>query len=205
MPICLDGIQDGSMSLMKHDDLMLSYLTNVLAKEQADTYLQQLINNLAWQQETLHIFGRAVTVPRLVAWYGDPDCTYTYSGVTHQPLSWLPLLSLLKRQIEKLTSHRFNSVLANYYRDGNDYMGWHSDNEIELGDNPVVASLSLGAARKFLLRHQQSGRKESLILAHGSLLVMHAGTQEQWQHSVPKSKKIFLPRINLTFRWVNNH
>ncbi len=149
------------------------------------------------------MFGRPVRVPRLVAWHGDPVAVYTYSGTEHRPLPWTPVLVRVRRRVEALTGHEFNAVLLNLYRDGRDGMGWHSDDEPELGPEPVVASASFGATRRFCLRHRR--RRESrldLPLGHGSLLLMHGATQRHWLHAVPKTRAPVGPRVNLTFRTV---
>jgi alkylated DNA repair dioxygenase AlkB len=163
--------------------------------------------DLKWQQSVIKMFGKAVAIPRLNAWYADPDCDYAYSGHTLQHHDWTPLLLELKHKIEATVGHTFNSVLANYYRDGNDGVGWHSDDERELGKNPVIASLSLGAPRRFLLKPKGSTGVESTIsetkeltLTDGSLLLMAGTTQHFWQHSIPKERRIDAARINLTFR-----
>ena len=140
--------------------------------------------------------------PRLSAWHGDPDARYAYSGIVHDPLPWLPVLLEIKARIEAALASRFNAALANLYRDGRDGMGWHSDNERELGSTPMIASASFGAVRRFALRHRASGRRESLLLDSGSLLIMAGDSQRCWQHALPKTAKPCGPRINLTFRYV---
>lgn len=161
--------------------------------------LDRFWSELEWEQEDITIFGRTVRQPRLISWYGDPGARYAYSGLVLEPRSWHPALLKLKRQIESFTRHRFNSVLANAYRDGSDSMGWHSDDEKELGPKPFIASLSLGEERRFLLR--QKGRKSSgLLLEHGSLLLMKGDCQQRFQHALPKTRRKIGLRINLTFR-----
>ncbi|MCY1541266.1 2OG-Fe(II) oxygenase superfamily protein [compost metagenome] len=144
-------------------------------------------------------------MPRLVAWYGDPEAGYRYSGLTHQPLPWTPLLAQIRTRVEKAVGQRLNGVLLNYYRDGQDSMGWHSDDEVELGVNPLIASLSLGGTRRFDLRRKGQNRIEhSLLLNHGSLLVMGGPTQHYWQHQVAKTRSHCAPRLNLTFRLIRS-
>jgi alkylated DNA repair dioxygenase AlkB len=155
---------------------------------------------LPWQQERLTIFGREHPVPRLVAWHGDPGARYRYSGVLHEPAAWTDTLLEIRARVEALSGHRYNSVLANLYRDGRDGMGWHADDEPELGRNPVIASVSLGATRRFRLRHRGSGETRALDLTDGSLLVMAGPLQHHWQHSLAKTARAVGPRINLTFR-----
>ncbi|MGF1685088.1 alpha-ketoglutarate-dependent dioxygenase AlkB [Photobacterium japonica] len=169
---------------------------------QADQLYQQLLDELDWQQRPITMFGRQILQPRLQAWCGD--ATYRYSGLTMTPDPWSPALLTIRQHIEQalvdIPGVRFNSVLANLYRDGADYMGWHQDNEPELGAEPVIASLSLGETRRFVLRHIESKEKREYPLSHGSLLVMAGQLQTHWQHSVPKTRQLKMPRINLTFR-----
>jgi alkylated DNA repair dioxygenase AlkB len=167
---------------------------------EADAYFQNLYQNLAWQQEQLFIYGRWLKVPRLMAWYGDAEARYRYSGVDHQPLAWNPELLAIRTDMESACSHHFNSVLANLYRNGQDSMGCHADNEKELGCNPVIASLSFGDSRILRFRHSQSGYKLDIDLAHGDLLIMAGELQHHWRHELPKTRKPKQPRINLTFR-----
>lgn len=143
--------------------------------------------------------------PRLEAWYGDAGASYSYSGLAHEPLPWTPELQRLRERVEVAAGTTFNSVLANLYRDGNDSNGWHADDESELGEQPVIASLSLGAARRFLLRHRASVERVEVVLEAGSLLLMRGKTQQCWKHSVPKQRTVHAPRINLTFRRVVAH
>lgn len=162
---------------------------------------QQLVDELHWQQTPIRIYGREVMQPRLTAWYGDADATYRYSGVTHEPLPWHPLLSDIKTRVEHYCASTFNSVLCNYYRSGQDSMGWHSDNEPELGPTPAIASLSFGAARRFLLQHKKDKSLQwQCSLGEGDLLLMRGATQRFYRHSVPKTAKATELRINLTFR-----
>lgn len=173
-----------------------------LSGEEADRLFTRLLDEIAWQEEAIKVYGRSVKVPRLVAWYGDPGAHYTYSGVTHAPLAWTPALARLKARIETATAHRFNSVLANLYRNERDSMGWHADKERELGSNPVIASLSLGQRRLFKLRHNKTKETVDLWLEHGTLLLMAGALQHHWRHCLPKSRQPMGPRINLTFRTI---
>lgn len=169
----------------------------------ADQWLTRLTEQTPWQQPQVRIFGRHVAVPRLVAWYGDAEASYRYSGLTHQPLPWTPLLAQIRAQVEQAAGQSLNGVLLNYYRDGQDSMGWHSDDEPELGVNPLIASLNLGGTRRFDLRRKGQNRIEhSLDLQHGSLLVMRGATQHHWQHQVAKTRASCAPRLNLTFRLI---
>jgi len=174
-----------------------------LAPATADQWLAELSAHTLWQQPQVHIYGRQLPVPRLVAWYGDAEASYRYSGLTHQPLPWTPLLAQIRAQVEQAVGQPLNGVLLNYYRDGQDSMGWHSDDEAELGANPLIASLNLGGTRRFDLRRKGSNRIEhSLPLQHGSLLVMRGPTQHHWQHQVAKTRSPCAPRLNLTFRLI---
>lgn len=161
-----------------------------------------LQNEIAWREEPIKMFGKSMLQPRLLAWYGDANANYRYSGTTHSPLPWTPSLTRLKDQVEALTKSSFNSVLLNLYRDGNDSMGYHSDDEPELGRQPVIASLSFGAERRFNIKHKQTGELISFDLPHNSLFVMKGDFQRTWKHSIPKTKKKVGPRINLTFRQI---
>jgi len=172
-------------------------------KREADTLLATLMQELQWEEKAIKIFGRMVMQPRLVAWYGEPEAVYTYSGTTFAPHAFTPTLLRIKQDIESHLNARFNSVLANCYRHGQDSMGWHSDDEKELGTNPLIASLSLGQERVFKLRHKKDKTlKMDVRLPHGSLLIMGGAMQHHWQHQLPKSAKAPGPRINLTFRQV---
>jgi alkylated DNA repair dioxygenase AlkB len=159
--------------------------------------------NTYWTQNQIVVFNKLHNEPRLSAWYGDPGCSYTYSGVTLQPLTWTEPLLEIKRMCEELCGATFNSVLANLYRDGNDSMGWHADDEPELGPNPTIASVSFGAERRFDLRHKVTKEKVQVVLPHGSVLIMSGKTQTHWMHSIAKTKKVSGPRVNLTYRFIN--
>ena len=162
--------------------------------------MKQLRVSLQWEPDQLIMFGKRITTRRQVAWVGDPDCAYTYSGVKKQPQAWTPELLALKHQLEQLTQAEFNSCLLNLYHDGADGMGWHSDDEKELDAQAPIASLSLGSTRKFAFRHKKDKTTASLALENGSALIMHAPTQQFWQHALMKTKTVNTPRINLTFR-----
>ena len=179
-----------------------------LSVSKADHLLHNLIAQTPWEQPVLSMFGKQVSSPRLAAWYGDRDAVYCYSGLVNHPLPWTPTLHDVRNNLQSETGVRFNSVLLNLYRDGNDSMGWHADDEPELGETPVIASLSLGATRRFLMRRKQRISKQreparAIELAHGSLLVMQGSTQQYWQHRVSPTKIHVGPRINLTFRVIN--
>lgn len=167
---------------------------------EAQLLFTELQSSLAWQEEAIFIFGKSVKVPRLMCWIGDADAYYCYSGVDHQPSPWMQSLQAIRQRVEQQCQHSFNSVLANLYRDGQDSMGCHADNEKELGLNPLIASLSLGEERLFRLQHKQRKERLDMFLQNGDLLIMAGALQHHWLHSLPKTKKSKNPRINLTFR-----
>ncbi len=167
----------------------------------------RLERELDWAQRPIRIAGREVLQPRLTAWYGDPGASYTYSGLSLRPQSWHPCLAELRSRLEEETPHRFNSVLTNLYRNGGDSMGFHADKETELGRNPTIASVSLGATRRFVMRHRKKSVEQGvdLELPPGSLLLMTGTTQHFWRHAVPKTRGPVGPRINLTYRLILAH
>ena len=177
----------------------LDYDEAFFARAQADVLFERIHAETPWQQER----GRMAPFPRLTAWYADAGLTYTYSGVTHRALAWTATLSEIRRQVEARAETPFNSLLLNLYRDGRDSIGYHTDAEPELGVNPLIASISLGGVRQFVLKHIETGAKISYQLAHGSLLVMGGTSQHYWLHGVPKTKDEVRPRINLTFRQID--
>ena len=182
----------------------LAFYPEFLETSTADYFYKVLLDQLAWSEETINMFGKTILVPRLVCWYGDANAIYNYSGVKHDPLPWISPLLELKARLETFTHHSFNSVLGNLYRNEKDSMGWHSDNEKELGDEPFIASVSLGEARIFRARHKTTKQQIKLTLTHGSLLTMSGNFQQLWQHSIPKCSTKKGGRINLTFRNIVN-
>jgi alkylated DNA repair dioxygenase AlkB len=175
---------------------LLLYDPALLPPAEADTLFAHLRDTVPWKQQ-----GRPPRMfPRLTAWYADPGVSYSYSGVTHQAVPWTPELLTVKQRAESAAGTTWNSLLLNYYRDGRDSIGFHSDDEPELGTNPVIGSISLGAERRFVLKHPASGETLEFNLPHGSLLVMGGTSQHHWRHGVPKTRKPVGPRINLTFR-----
>ena len=178
------------------------YLPDVLRSPERDTILGRLIADVPWRQENIVVWGKTYLQPRLIAWYGDPGCSYTYSGITLSPLPWEPLLLELKDLVETVASAPFNSVLINYYRDHRDSMGLHSDDESELGAQPILASLSLGEERILTFKHKlnKEATPVKIKLASGSLLLMKGDTQRYWKHGVEKETRPCGPRVNLTFR-----
>ncbi len=187
-------------------DGRLTYYGGWLNNDEAAQLFITLKQQVTWQQSTINIYGKLVKIPRLNAWYGDANCPYEYSGKAFAPLAWLPCLWEQKLKIEKATGFSYNSVLVNCYRDGDDGVAWHSDDEPELGRNPSVASLSLGAERIFQLRHRyhKDLATRKLNLGNGSLLVMSGELQHHWHHQLPKVANLKEERINLTYRYVNS-
>ena len=169
-----------------------------------DGALEALIDETAWRQDDIVIFGKRVRQPRLHAWYGDPEAVYRYSGLRNVPLPWTPRLVDIRSRVEAASGCRFNSVLLNLYRDGRDAMGFHSDDEAELGSQPVIASLSLGATRTFVFKRRihPPGPAVRIPLDHGTLLMMQGHTQANWLHGLPRSRRTHQPRLNLTFRTI---
>lgn len=186
--------EDGDVRLYRH----------WLSAEESGALFAQLEQELEWQQTHIQMHGRRIPVPRLDVWYGDPGHRYRYSGVGFDPKPWSPTVVTLKKSLEARQGLTFNSVLANLYRSGRDSVAWHSDDEPELGQNPVIASISLGAERRFALRHKTRKDLPSvrLDLPDGSLLVMAGTTQHHWEHELAKTARAVGPRINLTFRTV---
>ena len=182
-------------------DAEIIYYPKFFDKEQADQIYAELLQEIAWQQDNITVFGKTHPQPRLTALYGNEGKPYSYSNITMQPNPWNTLLQKIKYHIETTTECQFTTVLLNQYRDGKDSNGWHADNEKELGTNPIIASLSFGAERVFQLKHNTiADAKKSIVLEHGSLLLMKGSTQHFWKHQIPKTAKPIGNRINLTFR-----
>lgn len=181
-------------------DGIVNYYGKIMTSFDANRYFELLLNNILWENDKTIVFGKAIVTKRKVAWYGDSDYSYTYSNSTKQALAWTKELLGLKQMIENVTGSNFNSCLLNLYHNGDEGIAWHSDDEESLGRNNNIASLSLGAERKFLFKHKLTKQIVSILLEHGSLLIMTGSTQTNWLHSLPKSKRILQPRINLTFR-----
>lgn len=179
------------------------YYPGLFPPQQSDNLFYELFKNINWRHEPIKFFGKEVLQPRFTAFYGEK--AYTYSGITMHPEIWTPALLEIKSIIEPLAEVKFNAVLLNLYRDNNDYIGWHSDDERELGEHSVIASVSFGETRRFLFRRRDNHNlKIELSLAHGDFLIMRGTTQKFWQHQVPKTAKKLAPRINLTFRVINH-
>lgn len=182
-------------------DANISYYPSFFSSEEATRYFKIISEETPWQQDTIKIFGKVYDQPRLTRLYGSINKSYSYSGITMNPLPFTKTLLDIKSEIEIVSEEKFNTVLLNLYRSGSDSNGWHSDDEKELGANPFIASVTFGAKRTFHLRHKQDKHlKHKIVLEHGSLLLMGGATQSFWQHQIPKSKRVIQPRINLTFR-----
>jgi alkylated DNA repair dioxygenase AlkB len=183
-------IEDGELALLPQLPLPMS---------NAEVFAR-LLDETAWRQESVVVYGKPHLQPRLTAWHGEAG--YTYSGLHLAPLPMTPLLAQLRSAVEAATGHRYNSVLLNYYRDGADSMGMHSDDEAELGPHPAIASLSYGATRSFILRHKRTKRTLKFDLSDGNLLLMAGALQQNWLHGINKTAKPTGPRLNLTFRYI---
>lgn len=190
---------DSTVNLLPYDGTV-NYFGPVIAPADTRRCYDTLLREIPWKNDEAVVFGKRIVTARKVAWYGDSNFSYTYSGTTKQALAWTDGLAALKTIVEQLTATRFNSCLLNLYHDGNEGMAWHSDDEKSLGKDSTIASVSLGAEREFRLKHKRTDERISVLLESGSLLVMKDTTQTHWLHSIPKSKKIKTPRINLTFR-----
>ncbi len=172
----------------------------VFTGEESVQLFRVLLEDVHWEQREITVYGKRHPQPRLVAWHGNPGTSYTYAGLTLHPTPWSDPLLQIKAVAEVIASTTFNSVLLNLYRDGDDTVGWHSDDEPQLGPNPTIASVSLGAARRFDLRHKATRETIKVVLPPGSVLMMSGRMQSEWSHQLPRTRKVSEPRINLTFR-----
>jgi alkylated DNA repair dioxygenase AlkB len=201
----------GNYSLLAYSDGQQMLDADVLmypqffSNEDSDILFNKLLNTINWQQDRVIFNEQNISLPRLTAWYGDPGKVYSYSGITKYPEPWTAELLMIKHHIEKEIEYTFNSVLLNLYRSGKDRVSWHSDDEPELGINPIIASVSFGETRRFQFRHRfdKSMERITVNLTHGSLLVMRGSTQHYWQHQIPEGRKSLQERVNLTFRMIN--
>lgn len=183
----------------------LTFFRDFFDTAQSDAFYEELLRRSAWRQEEILIHGKLIPFPRLTAWYGDKGKNYNYSGLTVKPESWTSALLQIKKYIEEVTPVSFNSVLLNFYRNERDSVAWHSDDEPELGRNPIIGSVSFGETRRFQLKHKiKKNIRYEIELSHGSYLVMHGPTQHYWLHQIPKESKARKPRINLTFRIIKS-
>lgn len=184
-------------------DANLWFCEKFFPDREASKILDTLIESTEWTQPVIRLGAKSIPSPRLAAWFGDEKAIYTYSGVRNSPAPWTPVLQKVRIQLEKAIGSRFNSVLLNYYRSGQDSMGWHRDNERELGPEPLIASVSLGERRRFLMQHVKDKKlRWKIELCHGSALIMMGQTQNLWRHCLPKSKTRNNSRVNLTFRQI---
>ena len=199
-----DDLIDQNKNLLPEGGTV-NYYGRLLSHLNATSYYDILLNNIAWKNDVAFIFGKRIETKRKVAWYGEKQFEYTYSNNTKLALPWTKELLTLKELIRQKTGETFNSCLLNLYHSGSEGMAWHSDGEKDLKKNGAIASLSFGAERKFAFKHKETKETVSLVLEHGSLLVMKDETQTNWLHRLPPTKKIYKPRVNLTFRTIVNH
>lgn len=183
-----------------YENAELHFYPDFITTEKSNHFFELLLSTVEWKQEGMKMYGKTVNFPRLTAWYGDRDKPYSFSGITLHPLEWTNELLNIQQQLLIKTGLQFNSVLLNRYRNGNDSISWHSDGEPELGQNPTIASVNFGEARTFELKHNTSGETITVVLPHGSMLLMAGETQHFWKHRVAKTSKSVKERINLTFR-----
>ena len=193
--------EDEPRNLLPKDGIV-NYYGKLFSPEQANKYFESLLNTIKWRNDEAIIFGKLIVTKRKVAWYGDLDFEYTYSNTTKKALPWTSDLLELKAIVEQRTKETFNSCLLNLYHSGDEGMAWHSDGEKDLKKNGAIASLSFGAERKFSFKHKEEKTNVSLLLEHGSLLVMKGTTQTHWLHRLPPTKTVTKPRVNLTFRTI---
>ena len=190
---------DTSLNLLPKDGTV-NYYGKIMSITDANEYFEQLLNTIEWKNDEAVIYGKLIITKRKVAWYGDKEFEYSYSNTTKRALPWTKELLALKLIAEEKTNEKFNSCLLNLYHNGDEGMAWHSDDERSLGKDITIASLSFGAERKFCFKHKITKTTVPIMLGNGSLLVMKGATQTNWLHSLPKTKKVVSPRINLTFR-----
>ncbi len=193
--------EDPQKNLLPYNGTV-NYYGMVFSHNESDFYFEKLMNSIEWRNDEAVIFGKRIVTARKVAWYANKKFPYRYSGTTKYALEWTPELVQLKKVVEDKTGETYNSCLLNLYHSGNEGMAWHSDGETELQKDGAIASLSFGAARKFAFKHKKDKLTVSLLLEHGTLLVMKGTTQTYWLHRLPPTKKVQNPRINLTFRTI---
>ena len=194
-------ISDRSLDYFLENENGLNWRTTEWRDYEKERLTQIKFKNIQWTHDQIRMFGKIIYVPRYSAWYGDADTEYTYSGLKMYPKEWNKGLNFIKEKVNEIAGLEFNSVLLNWYRDGIDSMGWHADDEKELGQNPVIASVNFGATRRFILRRKDKHKEKiEVALKHGTLLIMAGEMQHHWQHSIPKEKKVSEDRVNLTFR-----
>ena len=192
------------INLLPHSGIV-NYYGKVMSSQDADHYLNCFLKTIDWKNDEAIIFGKHIQTKRKVAWYGDREFEYSYSNTTKKALLWTEELLVLKKLIEDKSGESFNSCLLNLYHNGDEGMAWHSDAEKDLKRNGAIASVSFGAERKFSFKHKETKEKRSLLLQNGSLLVMKGTTQTHWLHRLPPTKLVSKPRVNLTFRTIDEH
>ena len=185
-----------------YPNLSIKNYENIFGEDDKNAWLKILIDELDWLEGEIKLFGKNIKIPRLQSWYADEGCNYKYSGKMLRRNNWHPVLLKIKQNIETVSGEKFNSVLANLYRDGSDSMGWHSDDESSIKQDTSIASVSFGEQRPIFFRHKTDDISFSIDQSHGSLIIMNGETQKFWKHSKKKSKKLMKPRINLTFRTI---
>lgn len=193
---------DRNLNLLPMDGSVL-YFGKIFSTIEADHFFKMMYEKIEWKKDEAMIFGKKIYTKRKVAWYADFPFEYTYSNVTKSALPWTDELLEIKKITENVSGERFNSCLLNLYHSGSEGMAWHSDGERDLKKNGAIGSVSFGAERKFSFKHKKSGQKIDLLLEHGSLLIMKGETQTHWMHRLPPTKKVFSPRVNLTFRTID--
>jgi len=199
------GLNECLNSVIELQNGKLQFYETFFEKIESDKLFYDLISTINWHQDKMVIFGKEVYLPRLSAWYGDEQNAYKYSGISLSPLPWSSVLLDIKNKIDAVSGVKFNSVLLNRYRNGNDSISWHSDDEPELGKNPVIGSVNFGATRRFMLKHKfDKSLKYEVLLKHGSFLLMSGELQHYWLHQVPKTSQKIGERVNLTFRIINS-
>ena len=191
------------LALTSERQSSITFWPNWLSATTADKLLDRAINTVDWRADRIKIVGKQIPLPRLQQWFGEPGTSYTYSNIRLPAVTFPDFIEQLRVDIEKQTGAAFNRALVNYYRDGSDSVDWHADDEPELGQEPLIASLSVGVVRVFQLRHTVTKQRISIPLPHGSLLIMGAGIQNYWQHRIAKVKELNQPRVNFTFRYMN--
>ncbi len=192
---------DPVRQVLPMQDAKVTFYQSFFNSKESDEVFTILLSEINWRQDKMKLYGKEIDLPRKTAWYGDRNKSYTFSGIHLNPEPWTPTLLKVKQRIEEIAEVQFNSVLLNLYRHGSDGISWHTDAEPELGENPVIGSVSFGGARRFMFRHRQDHElKAEVELTHGSFLLMAGETQHFWQHQIPKTSRQVEPRINLTFR-----
>ncbi|MBD6616058.1 alpha-ketoglutarate-dependent dioxygenase AlkB [Komarekiella sp. 'clone 1'] len=199
-----ESIKRMDKEVLSMPDADVTFYRNFFNQQDSDELFQTLLNEIKWRQDKMKMYGKEVNLPRKTAWYGDRNMSYKFSGIHLEPEPWTPTLLQVKEKVNEIAEVKFNSVLLNLYRDGNDGISWHTDAEPELGRNPIIGSVSFGGARRFMFKHKHNrDLKAEIELIHGSFLLMAGITQHFWQHQIPKTSKQVQPRINLTFRVIN--